>query len=269
MKNHFSARTPEEFAAYWQKLNPPVRPSNHMMEIYERFLRCYGFHENGDWGLLGCTPEVRSLAAKYSRSLTCVDRSKLAYEAFRLLCHPPKDESFIESDWAEAECPDSFDLVLGDGSISMLLPDRHVGFVQNLHSMIRPGGIALLRIQVRDGCQFESPEKLLNWFHKQEGQDSINTCTRGYLQILWADPETGTIFPDDFRERIEGLYAQGVLMESEYQDFKGQPMKLTVNFTTRRDFEGLVSPYFEILGVEEPNDFLSCEHYPIYALKKK
>lgn len=269
MKDHFIARTPEEFAAYWEKLNPPVRPSNHMMAIYDRFLRQYGLHEAGDWGLLGCTPEIRSLAGEYGRSLTCVDRSALAYEAFRLLCQPSIDEQFIENDWVEAECPNEFDMVLGDGSVSMLLPERHRGFIQNLHSMIRPDGIALLRIQVRDGCQFDSPEELVSWFHKQEGQNSINTCTRGYLQILWADPETGTILPDDFRERIEGLYAQGILMESEYQDFKGQPMKLTVNFTTCREFEQLLAPYFEVLGVEEPNDFLSCEHYPIYALKKK
>lgn len=58
-------------------------------------------------------------------------------------------------------------------------------------------------------------------------------------------------------------------MESEYQDYKEQPMKLIVNFTTHREFEQLIAPYFEVLDVEEPNDFLSCEHYPIYALKKK
>ncbi len=269
MNTQTNTRNPDNFLEYWKKMTAPVRPSADMLTIYEKYATRYGKHQNGDWGLLGCTLEIRTLANKYNRSLCCIDIDPLPFTCFRPLCHPPEAERFVEGNWLEVDMPKAFDLVIGDGSIAMLPLALHQKFLGNLHRMLRKDGLVFLRIQTSDDCAFSCYEDVLAWHRKEHAPSNINSDTRAFLQILWRDLGTCSIKPQDFNDRIEQLYQDNVLTAEEYQSFKAAPMKLDVIYTTKETFEGLCAPHFEILDVTKPADFNCSQHYPIYALRKK
>jgi len=94
----------EDRAKNWNLFMPPARPSNEEMVEYEKIVSQGNKINHATWGLLGVTPEVRSLAARYNQELICIDRNERVFEILRSLVAPQNPyEFFICSDWFEAD----------------------------------------------------------------------------------------------------------------------------------------------------------------------
>lgn len=253
---------------HWKTLRAPVRPSQHMQTIYEDYMKRY-LSEPSDWGLLGCTPELRSLASDYASSLICLDRDEIRYHSFALMCDPHPQESFHQCDWLHAEMPESFNMVMGDGSTSMLPLQQYPHFLKTLHSMLRPGGHAFLRIQVSNTNPFVGPIEVIEWHRENHRDQPIYRTTSSYFQLFWQDPDLGVVNTEIFSNQLDKLYDNGDLVQEEYQEYQSHIPPYPISFVEQDDFEAMCNPYFQILEVTFPEDFINSELFPVYALKKK
>lgn len=204
---------------HWKILRAPVRPSRQMQSIYEDYVKRY-LGKPSDWGLLGCTPELRDLASRQASSLICLDRDEIRYHSFALMCNPHPQESFHQGDRLHTNMPGSFDLAMGDGSTSMLTLQRYPLFLKNLHSMLRPGGHAFLRVQVSNTNPFTSPIEVVEWYRENHRDQPIYPATSSYFQLFWQDPDLGAVDTKIFSNELDKLYGNGNLTQEEYQEYQ-------------------------------------------------
>ncbi len=252
----------------WRNVKPPVRPSEQMVAIYEDYVNKY-CSDSGDWGLLGCTPELRSLAAEYASSLCCLDLNKDHYHGYAELCKQHPKESFMLCDWVCPGLTESFDLVLGDGSISMVSLHQYDEFLKNLHDMLLPGGCAFLRIQVSNTNPFNEPSEVIAWHRKNHSDQPIFRTSAFYMQILWQDSDLGAVNTEIYRDQMQKLYDAGEVTDEEYQQFMGKITPCPISYVEQEAFEAACEPYFDILDARFPEDFACSNVCPVYALKKK
>jgi len=98
-------------AKRWEKLTAPIRPSKGMVELYERnLLTAIKSSSNSIWGLLGCTPEIRSIAGKYQAKIICIDHNPNAFHSYKVLSKPSRNEEFLCTDWCVLNLKEKFDI---------------------------------------------------------------------------------------------------------------------------------------------------------------
>lgn len=250
---------------------PPARPSAGEVTHYER-LSLEG--EEGSatrWALLGATPEIRSLAARYRRELVCIDTNREVFEALRTLVTPCGLEQFVYSDWTFVSLSEPVDVAFGDGSINMLPPDKHVDFIESVHGMLKPRGRALLRVHVVEPPEFSTPKDIFAWYRTSENSEHVFTATRTHLDMLWVDKDSLKLDFAEYHERISRLYEQNVIRKEEYEGYARllEYNKIELFYTTRVSFERQVSRYFHVESVMSSNDYTGSRYHPIYSLKKK
>lgn len=269
MSDWSGIRTNAELLTYWQAKKPPARPSKHVTELYENSIIRLGMHQRGDWGIMGCTPEFRSFAGKYGRTVTCVDREEQPFQAFKSLCDPIPEEYFVAGDWLEVNLPESFDLILADGVMGMLPTERYQGFFKSIHRMLKHGGHAILRIMVCDDPQFTSPAEAIKWYRETYQGNLPLTSLRTHFLVHWADPATMLVEPAVYIRHLEELYQQKILTPEEYDTFINFQLNVPIYIAKQQEILSFVTDDFEIITIEKPTDLLSSRHYPIFTIRKK
>lgn len=254
----------------WQKLTAPARPSKGMVELYEKnILTAIKNGPNFAWGLLGCTPEIRSIAGKYQAKITCIDRNPDTFHAYKTMSEPSRYEKFICSDWLDLNFKEMFDIVLGDGAMSMLPIKYHAKFLANVHQIIKSEGFAVLRIHVVAPLLFDSPQEIFEWYHKKNDNTPIYSM-RAYLRALWLNMDTLSLSHAEYQTKLLEVYRNGLITFEEYKELDViKNHGVTVYYTKKEIFEQLISPYFKIEGVDYAGDYLIHTNHPVYFLRKK
>jgi hypothetical protein len=262
----------QDFANKWQMFTPPARPSEGELAHYERAVLSLTEFDPDTWVLLGCTPEIRSLAGKYQREILCIDESPHVFHALRSLCEiPPEREKFICSDWLDATTAHHVDIVFGDGSINMLQPFKHEALLQKIHAMIKPQGLALLRVHVVTPASFENPGQVFRWYRKHYAHKPVFWATKTHLDMLWIDPDTLRQNMAEYPAKFQQLFNDGIINEVEFAEYDRLlgNNKLAMYYTREETFEHLASKYFDIIGVHYGKDYPVYKSHPVYCLKKK
>lgn len=261
----------EIMAERWRKILPPIRPSKKMVELYEKnILTAIQNKSNPIWGLLGCTPEIRSIAGKYNAQITCIDRDCNAYHAYKTLSNISRYEKFVCSNWLDLELREEFDIVIGDGAMAMLPIEDHAKLITNVHKMIKPGGFASLRIQSVSPLVFNTPEKIFEWYRKEKPNEPVYFATRAFLYALWLNPPHKLrLTNDEFFTNVQELYRKGIITDKEFEGLKDiKKSVVTIQYITREILDKLIFSLFEIESVDYAGDYLIHHDHPIYLLKK-
>jgi hypothetical protein len=271
MSTKYLSHLQENMIKKWQKHTPPVRPSKGMVALYEKGVLTETKKKPAtDWGVLGCTPEIRSLAGKYQVEITCIDHNPDAFHAYKTICKPSKYEKFKCSDWLDLNLHKMFDIALGDGAMSMLPLKNHVIFLANIHKMLKSKGLALLRIHVIAPPVFDSPQQVFEWYRRNKANTPVYSTTRSYLYALWLEPDTMKLSNIEFLTKVQELYRDGIITDAEYEGLNDiKNCKVTIQYTTKELFEKLISSYFEIESVNYAEDYPLHTNHPIYFLRKK
>lgn len=95
--------------------------------------------------ILGITPELVGMTLPRGSTLVAVDREPAMIEA---LFQPAPDRRVLVGDWRALPLPPaSIDVAAGDGCASVFaFPGEYQGFAAELARVLRPGGLALLRL---------------------------------------------------------------------------------------------------------------------------
>ncbi len=249
---------------------PPRRPSDITMNIYEQAVQQERSKNSAAiWGLLGCTPEIRTLAGKYKSKLICIDHDPDVFSAYLPLCKPSEYEEFLYSDWLELDNYNNFDLVFGDGSMSMLPIAYHQDFLKSVYQILKPGGLAILRIFTYGKSVFENPEDILEWYQKNMLQTQIDFATMFYFNFLWIDPVTLRTSPDTVKTNFKQLLNKDFLKDTGFREMEQIDYgRVHLQYTLKELFESQAANYFQIESINYPEDYPDYRNTPMYCLRK-
>lgn len=136
----------------WKKVEPPFCPSKGEVIFYEKAVKKILKRKNPKVLVLGSTPEIRDLLAKYKNlEVYIIDADVPVYRAMtRLMKRKNKQEKLVIGDWLKMPFKkDTFDLSLNHGAFSVIKLKNHQRFYQNLKKVIKKDGyIVMSRVNV-------------------------------------------------------------------------------------------------------------------------
>lgn len=257
-----------DYLTAWKAMVPPSRPSIGMLTLYEKSMLNLNSNKSGDWGLLGCTPELRTMAGKYGRQLTCIDINSNSYTALGSMCVPPEKENFVQSDWLETELSEAFNLILGDGPMVMLPQELYPALIDSMYRMLKPGGHVITRIMSSDDQMFTTAEEALDWYRNSYTGKEPLPCIISDLWLLCMNRETMAIKKTDYIKWLDELYKNQTITQEEYLQLDSPIMNVDIHCTNLQILERLVKNKFEIISIEKPTDFIGGCYYPVCTLRK-
>lgn len=153
-------------ARSWSLVGPPLRPSAEDVRIVEDELAAPG--RALDVAVLGVTPELVAMRLPRGSTVTAIEREPAMIEALfrssapdeprdrptiplgdpRADFEPARDQRAVVGEWLSLPAPDgAFDVVVGDGSLSLLsYPTEYRAVAAELVRVVRPGGRVIVRL---------------------------------------------------------------------------------------------------------------------------
>lgn len=142
MKNTASEKI-KNYAKYWRSLPPEIRPTPSVLRLWEPKIKEL-FHQNKRLKalVLGATPEIRDLLAKYKINTTCLDINPLMIKAMSLLIKRRNSrEKIVQGSWLKMPFKaNSFDLVVSDCPQDNLVYKDFLIMLKNAVRVLRRGG---------------------------------------------------------------------------------------------------------------------------------
>ena len=138
-----------------------LTPHQSDMYSYEEALKkCFG----KDVLILGSTPSLRDLGARYGKRVTIVDESSLMMVSTSALLQyaNPNDERWVHSDWLRLPLfPQSFDVVIADIIWWFFLNEEQKLLRDVITKCLRSGGSFISRFYIRRVHGLETPSGIL------------------------------------------------------------------------------------------------------------
>jgi hypothetical protein len=259
----------ERRARAWRRFLPPARPSPGELSVYEDAL----FREESEAPLhcilLGSTPELRSLVHRHAYRLTVIDWNEAVFRALSPMVDPPGEERFHPANWLELE-PLEVDVALGDGSINMLPVKDHPALLQRVRDVLRPGGLAALRVHVLRPPVFASPAAVFEWYRSSGQREPIFTATRTHLDALWFDAPSQSLDLRGVHERLRALHRSGELRDEELEGYEmlANYDGITLHYSRHEEFLEQARRWFDVEGVRSGGDYTGHASHAVYLLRK-
>jgi len=135
-------------AKNWRRVKAPFRPSLNDLKIYESFLcRALKNKKSPRILILGSTPKLRTLAAKYIDNVTVVDinmNMMLAMNELMRIKNPK--EIWVKANWVTVPLEHSYyDVILGDLVTTNVGWEEFKEWWKHLHDLLRPNGVFITR----------------------------------------------------------------------------------------------------------------------------
>ena len=225
----------------------------------------------GEAALLGATPELRTLAYQNNIALTAYDKSRVIFDQLRPDLIPIKSETLIQCDWLQIMDNQKYDLVLADGSLNMLAKSQQPELIEKIADMLRPGGIALVRIHLKMPQRYRTPIEVFEAFRDGKLTGPVFSATRTQLDMLWLDPETDSVKFSEVASELEKLYTEGHLRTEEYSAYStlAPYNRIELHYSRREPFEAMASKWFDLHYMGSGHDYADHEQHPIYELRKR
>jgi len=254
-------------AKHWHLFMPPARPSAGELKIYARKITAM----QGEAALLGATPELRTLAHQNNIALTAYDKSRAVFDQLRPEPIPVASETLIQGDWLQTIDSRKYDMALADGSLNMLAKSEQPELIERIADMLRPGGIAVVRIHLKMPPRFRNPIEVFEAFRYGKLTGPVFSATRTQLDMLWLDPETDSVKFSEVASELEKLYTKGHLRTEEYSAYStlAPYNRIELHYSRREPFEAMASKWFDLHYMGSGHDYADHEQHPIYELRKR
>ncbi len=258
----------EKVAKEWRRYKSPSRPSRSEIKIYEK---CFRKLPIGSKVLIiGSTPEIRDIAAKYRMNVTICDWSEDICKALKFLMKRSNAPEILhKQDWREMGFDQSFDMIIGDCATTVVPYADLDTVLRNMEKSLKPSGIAVQRIWVRHKDQKYSLKSIEKIFEKKPWQ--IHWYTRMLFPVFlhYYNTERESLSGEEMYESMKKDCENGSVPEELVKLFSlVKSHKTPNNVLLKADLENLLKKYFTITEVLQGKDNFR-RNAPIYVLRKK
>ncbi len=169
----------------WKKVEPPFCPSKGEVMFYEKAVKKILKRKNPKVLVLGSTPEIRDMLAKYKKlEVYIIDADLPVYRAMtRLMKRKNKQEKLVIGDWLKMPFKkDTFDLSLNHAAFSVISLKNHEKFYKNLKKVIKKDGyVVMSRVNVEPFLKEPISFKQLINKYKEDPKYFRNFQNRVYI----------------------------------------------------------------------------------------
>lgn len=200
--------------------------------------------------VLGATPELRDIVLSYGHYLTTVDHDLKAIEEKTKLMHYARspNEKVVAKNWLDMEFPaNSFDVILGDGVLTVLKPDQQKKLLAKLKKFLKPTGSMLLREEAKSAKNINfTPDIIVNnyragHFNIFDLFFGLRLHNQAYKAI---DPLTQRVRLKEFLEKLELYQRQNIISAEELNKLKGLAEELEHTLLSKTEIEELLHNHF-------------------------
>ena len=261
----------QKTAKMWQKVKPTYRPSKIEIELFEKFLKKV-LKEMGrkDFKVLvlGATPEVRDLLAKYRLDATLLDANKIMFKAMsQLIKKKNPRERFVRGNWLKMPLKNSsFDLVISDHPTSSIEYKNADKFFSEIQRILKPQGFFIIDIHINAELPPLTTDEYIETYRKDPSKWSSNFDNHVLAQYRTIMGYENYYNPKTFRSQWGKLdkmlrlrYKSGKLTKKEYNNLIcGLGENYIFNFYTKKAAEKVIKKYFKILNYQH------IKAHPVY-----
>lgn len=232
------------------KAETPSADEITLEKYYDLYTRMTAGAEQIQALVLGATPELRDIVLSYHHYLTTVDKDWEALDEKTKLMHYKNSphEKVMVKNWLEMDfSANSFDVILGDGVLTVLKPDDQKKLLKKLKKFLKPTGSLLLREEAKpvQNIQF-TPDIIVNNY--RAGNFNIfdlffglRLHNKNYKAV---DPYSQKVRLKDFLEKLSLYKRQNILTEEEFNRLKNLAMELEHTLLSKTEIEELLHSHF-------------------------
>lgn len=258
------------FAKKWAKTLPPARPSLGDLRAYNQLLKPVS-QKIKTALVLGATPELRDLLAKYKFKVSLVDNNINMIKALSLLRKRKTKEQIFLADWRKKFTNQKFDLIVSDTGINMLSWVDWPRTFKNIQNMLTKDGVSLQKIAFQNPQQknMASHDIIKRWQGKKLKTPDLRWLLEMYSDYKTYNPKTMLDDKAILIKEFEKSYKKGDLTEKDWEYLQIYDDKVVMTIPSRPKVDSLAKKYFKILKTAPGKDFLYCRDMPVYFLKPK
>lgn len=133
----------KNYAKYWRSLPPEIKPTSTVLKLWEPKIKKLAQNNKRLKALvLGATPEIRDLLAKYKVHTICLDVNPMMIAAMSLLTKKTNPrEKIVRGSWLKMPFrKDSFDIIISDCPQDNLVYKDFLIMLQNAVRVLRVSG---------------------------------------------------------------------------------------------------------------------------------
>lgn len=258
--SHFRA-----LAARWDALGLPLRPLAPVPGQLKTLIP----PETTRMLILGVTPDFADLAA----DVTALDNAEAMIAAVWPGDSP--DRRAVLGDWSDMPFDDaSFDLVVGDGSLTLLpFPDGVDHVLSEVRRVTKPGGQAIFRIFIAPDAPL-SDDDLISYARSLKGHSIDALRWRFAVQAVHGAPTPNIVSDDAWRAFVRLFPDPAPLMAENGwtdEDFQRVALyrdgKMQLNFPTRAQIETAAGRHFGDIAFQPSGDYPMSELCPFLVLR--
>jgi|GEM_PF-2354376 len=257
----------KDYAKYWRNLPIEIKPTPSVLRLWEPKIReLSGKNKHLKALILGATPEIRDLLAKYKINTTCLDINPLMIKAMSLLTKRknPK-EKIVQGSWLKMPFKANiFDLIVSDCPQDNLVYKDFLVMLKNAVRVLRSGGYWFWGTTHFKGFQAGINLKQLIKIYCADPK-LFNNRSWWFYYLLKAschkqfyNPKTKILDWIKFDQALMQMYKKREITKQEFNHLKvsteklGQSLAVRVNWLTIEDFlKLLIKHHFHVIAYRE------------------
>lgn len=262
------------------KMKPPIRPSPGDLKIYDQFLHnAVKNQKTAKILILGSTPELRDLAAKYTKEVTVVDVNlEMILAMTKLMRKKNPSEIWVKTSWLSMPLSHNYyDVILGDGVVNNVAWSEVNIFWKHLAEVLKPNGKFVTRILFYIPPKISSgiASEIMEHIRKRRGPNAAD-CAEMHIaaQLLCFDFKTKTT-PNPSERQYNQIFQNHPWANKNkvkiYQAIKKiyPPSRKSWRALTPQETRREVSLFFKTIAQKSPLHSLFNKFFPVCYLKKK
>lgn len=256
---------------YKEVVRVPHKPSLRELELYENYIKKIAKEGKKTALVLGATPGIRDILAKYNFDVVLLDINPAMVKAMTSIMKRKKiKEKIVIGNWLKNPLHDNtFDVVLADHSCSNIKFEKWDKFFKQINRVLKPNGYHIHNVvlSLNDGLLMEQ------FIEKYRRNPEF---FKNYHNLVWYHYRVWTHDPRFYNSKTHesdwGKFDKALKKKVSAEDFEKMKQGLgnfKVYFPTKKIAEKLLKEYFKIINIKYNKEHPVFKRYQLYLLKNK